>query len=439
MKKMVSLMVAAALVAGGISGCSKAAVKETSGGAAGQEKTAETTASQESGGGEKSPVTLTYWQHSSAARDDMMTELVKTFEEQNPDIKVNLEFIPEADYSQKLIPALATDTAPDVFQIQSGMVSKLAQSGAIKPLAESVMSADSITAGFVPAAVDGLKYDGKYYGMPTDLQTIVLLWNKKLVSEAGLDAEKGPQTWEEFFDWARKLTKTEDGKLVQSGWGGTGYAPEVLSIIKQYGGTFYDDTAGQYVFADDPKVLEAIKAYIASYKTDKVYNTEFVKSWAGFRQGLIGMMLGHPAMIGNLPQTAPDLDFGVGPIPAKGESRATCVTSWGYVMSAKAPDEAATRFIQFLSSEDVEKQWTEKTGELPARKTLLEDAGLKSELKVAVAIESLNDSFVGVLQTSALNTIWTESMDRILKTDEPLETILKDAQSKMNDELKNPV
>ena len=170
MKKMVSLMVAAALVAGGISGCSKAAVKETSGGAAGQEKTAETTASQESGGGEKSPVTLTYWQHSSAARDDMMTELVKTFEEQNPDIKVNLEFIPEADYSQKLIPALATDTAPDVFQIQSGMVSKLAQSGAIKPLAESVMSADSITAGFVPAAVDGLKYDGKYYGMPTDLQ-----------------------------------------------------------------------------------------------------------------------------------------------------------------------------------------------------------------------------------------------------------------------------
>jgi len=275
--------------------------------------------------------------------------------------------------------------------------------------------------------------------MPTDLQTIVLLWNKKLVSEAGLDAEKGPQTWEEFFDWARKLTKTEDGKLVQSGWGGTGYAPEVLSIIKQYGGTFYDDTAGQYVFADDPKVLEAIKAYIASYKTDKVYNTEFVKSWAGFRQGLIGMMLGHPAMIGNLPQTAPDLDFGVGLIPAKGESRATCVTSWGYVMSAKAPDEAATRFIQFLSSEDVEKQWTEKTGELPARKTLLEDAGLKSELKVAVAIESLNDSFVGVLQTSALNTIWTESMDRILKTDEPLETILKDAQSKMNDELKNPV
>ncbi|KEZ87894.1 ABC transporter substrate-binding protein [Lacrimispora celerecrescens] len=442
MKKMASLLVAAALVAGGLSGCTKAPAKETSGGAVSQEKTTDqekTAAEKENGGGEKTPVSLTYWQHSSAARDEMMTALVKTFEEQNPDIKVKLEFIPEGDYSQKLIPALATDTAPDVFQIQSGMVAKLAQTGAIKPLAEEVMSADSITADFVPAAVDGLKYDGKYYGMPTDLQTIVMLWNKKLVAEAGLDAEKGPQTWDEFFDWSRKLTKTEGGKLVQSGWGGKGYAPEVLSIIKQYGGAFYDDAAGQYVFADDPKVLEAIEAYTAPYKTDKVYNTEFVKNWAGFRQGLIGLMLGHPAMIGNLPQTAPDLDFGVGLIPAKGDSHATCVTSWGYVMSAKAPDEAATRFIQFLSSDDVERQWTEKTGELPARKALLEDAGLKSDPKVAVAIESLNDSFVGALQTSALNTIWTEAMDRILQTDEPIETILKDAQSKMNDELKNPV
>lgn len=445
MKKMVSLLVAAALVAGGISGCAKAPEKEAAGETAGQEKTTdggkteEAAAETQKSDGAGEPVTLTYWQHSSAARDEMMTELVKTFEEQNPNIKVKLEFIPESDYSQKLIPALATDTAPDVFQIQSGMVAKLAQSGAIKPLAETVMSADSITADFVPAAVDGLKYDGKYYGMPTDLQTIVMLWNKDLVAEAGLDAENGPQTWDEFFDWARKLTKTEDGKLVQSGWGGKGYAPEVLSIIEQYGGTFYDDAAGQYVFADDPKVLEAIEAYTAPYKIDKVYNTEFVKNWAGFRQGLIGMMLGHPAMIGNLPQTAPDLNFGVGLIPAKDGSHATCVTSWGYVMSAKAPDEAATRFIEFLSSEDVEKQWTKKTGELPARKALLDDADLKSDPKVAVAIESLNDSFVGTLQTSALNTIWTEAMDRILKTDEPLETILKDAQDKMNQELKNPV
>lgn len=154
-------------------------------------------------------VTLTYWQHSSAARDEMMTKLVAQFEAENPDIKVNCEFVPEADYTQKLIPSLATDTAPDVFQVQSGMVSKLAEAGSIQPLDETVMSTEMIEEEFVAAATDGLKYEDKYYGMPTDMQTILCFWNKDLAAEAGLDAEKGPQTWDEFFDWARAMTKRD--------------------------------------------------------------------------------------------------------------------------------------------------------------------------------------------------------------------------------------
>lgn len=439
MKKSAKMMLMGLGLAAVLGGCgAKAEDAATASKATQGESVAEveSSAAQET---TKDPVTLTYWQHSSAARDEMMTELVKDFEAQNPDIKIKLEFIPEGDYSQKLVPSLATDTAPDVFQIQSGMVAKLAAAGAIQPLDENVMPADMIEKEFVPATVNGLKYNDQYYGMPTDVQTIILFWNKALAAEAGLDAENGPQTWEEFFDWARKLTKRDGDALVQSGWGGKGYVPELLSFIEQKGGKFYDEATGQFVFADDATALDAIREYASLYKDDKVYDTEFVKNWAGFRQGLIGMMLGHPAMIGNLPQTAPDLDFGVGMIPANGDSRATCVTSWGYVASAKAPSAEATRFIEFLSSEEVEKKWTQKTGELPARSVLLNDEELKQDPKVAVAIQSLEDSFVGVVQTSALNTILSDSYTEYLKTDRPLEEIMKEAQDKMNTELTNPV
>lgn len=439
MKKSAKMMLMGLGLAAVLGGCGAKAEDVSTASTAPQGESAaevESAAAQETG---KDPVTLTYWQHSSAARDEMMTELVKDFEAENPDIKIKLEFIPEGDYSQKLIPSLATDTAPDVFQIQSGMVAKLAEAGAIQPLDETVMPADMIEKEFVPATVNGLKYNDQYYGMPTDVQTIILFWNKALVAEAGLDAENGPQTWEEFFDWARKLTKREGDALVQSGWGGKGYVPELLSFIEQKGGKFYDEESGQFVFAEDAAALDAIKEYASLYKDDKVYDTEFVKNWAGFRQGLIGMMLGHPAMIGNLPQTAPELDFGVGMIPANGDSRATCVTSWGYVASAKAPSAEATRFIEFLSSEEVEKKWTQKTGELPARSVLLDDEELKQDPKVAVAIQSLEDSFVGVVQTPALNTILSDSYTEYLKTDRPLEEIMKEAQDKMNAELNNPV
>lgn len=385
------------------------------------------------------PVTLRYWQHSSAARDEMMTKLVADFEAKNPGVKVVLEFIPEADYNQKLIPALATSTAPDVFQVQMGMVAKLADAGAIQPLDEKVMSTASIQKDFVPATVDGLKIGGKYYGMPTDTQTIVLLWNKDLVRKAGLDAEKGPQTWDEFFDWSRKLTKTDAGAMVQSGWGGKGYWPEVVAYVHQMGGRIYDEKAKKFVFADDAKSVRAFKTMTDLYKVDKVYDLKFSKNWAGFRQGLIGLMLGHPAMIGNLPKTAPNLDFGVGLIPAAGKSRATCVTSWAYVASARAPSAAATRFIEFLGSEEVERMWTEKTGELPARKALLEDPALRADPKIAVAISSLKDSFVGQLQTAALSKIWGAGYERILLTDDKLEDVLRAMQDEMNAELSNDI
>lgn len=382
------------------------------------------------------PVTLKYWQHSSAGRNDMMQKIVKMFEEENPTIKVELEFIPENDYSQKLIPALATATAPDVFQIQSGMVQILAEAGSIKSLDEKIISTQEIQDDFVPATVESLKYAGKFFGMPTDTQTIVCLWNNALVTEAGLDAKNGPQTWDEFYDWARKLTKyDQNGKMIQSGWGGKGYWPEVMPYINQMGGSFYDESAKKFVFADDPKSVEAFRTMSNLYKMDKVYDLQFTKNWAGFRQGLVAMMMGHPAMIGNLVTTAPNLDYSAGLLPSNGENRNTCVTSWAYVISAKAPSEAASKFVKFLGSEKVEKMWTIETGELPARKSLLSDVSLQTNAKVAVAISSLNDSFVGRLQTGALESIFSENYQRILLTNEPLEKILREMQNSLNDEL----
>lgn len=380
------------------------------------------------------PVTIKYWQHSSAARDEMMGKIVEMFEAENPDIHVELEFIPEGDYTSKIVPALSTATAPDVFQIQGGMVSRLAEAGSIQPLDEDVISAKEIANDFVPATVDGLKYDGEYYGMPTDTQTIVLLWNKDLLREANLDWVNGPQTWDEFFEYARALTKFDSqGKMTQSGWGGKGYWPEVASFIVSHGGTINNEK-GEFCIADDPKTVAAIKEYASLYKDDHVYDTQFSKNWAGFRQGLVGMMLGHPAMIGNLVTTAPNLDYGVALIPEYNHSRATCVTSWAYVMSSKAPSEAASKFIKFLGSEEVEKMWTLKTGELPARKALLNDPELAQNPKVAIAIHSLEDSFVGTLQTGGYNSAWSRGFDRILNTDEPIENILRDMQNELNEE-----
>lgn len=379
-------------------------------------------------------VSITYWQHSSQARDNMMKALAFEFMEQNENVKIKMEFIPEADYSTKLISSLATDAAPDVMQVKSGMISRLVKSNAIQQLDENVLSTSDIENDFVHATVEALNVDGKYYGLPTDVQTIVTYWNKDLLNKAGLDGEKGPQTWDEMREWAKKLTKVENGTMVQSGWGTKGFAPEVEAIINQYGGKMVDED-GKFIFADDPKSVEAIKFMVDTYKIDKVYDIEFMKNWAGFRQGKVAMMLGHPAMFGNLQLTAPNIDLGIGLIPAKGDKHTTIVTSWAYVLGKNANSEMGTKFIEYLASEDVEKRWTKETGELPARKALLDDEELIEDSQIALLLSSLNDSYVSFLQLPATYDIWENEYERLILTDEPLEDVLKEIQQQLNDEI----
>lgn len=383
---------------------------------------------------ENKKVTITYWQHSSQARDNMMKALAYDFMQNNPDIEIKMEFIPQDDYSTKLISSLATDAAPDVMQVESGMIARLVKAEAIQPLDENVLSVDTIKNDFIPASVDALQVDGKYYGLPTDVQTIVMYWNKDLAAAAGLDAEKGPQTWDELLDWAKKLTKFENGKMIQSGWGEKGYHPEVQAFVVQNGGKMVDEN-GQYCFADDPKSVEAIKFLVDAYREHKVYDLQFMANWAGFRVGKVAIMLGHPAMFGNLKQTAPNINLGVGLIPAKEGKHTTIVTSWAYVASKKANSEAATKWIQYLTSHEVEKRWTQETGELPARKALLTDEDLTKDPQLQILLSSMNDSSVGYLQMGILNNIFKKAIEGFLPTDEPLEDTLKKIQEELNKEI----
>lgn len=416
-KKLISLLVSGLMIGTMLTGC----------GGENKETSSESTK-------EDKKVTITYWQHSSQARDKMMQTLADEFMEKNKNIEVKLEFIPEDSYSTKLISSLATDAAPDVMQIQSGMIGRFAKVNAIQPLDTKIMSTDNIKKDFIPAAVDSLQVDGKYYGLPTDTQTIVLYWNKDLVSAAGLDAEKGPQNWDELKDWAKKLTKTEGGNMVQSGWGEKGYHPEVQAFVASNGGKMVDES-GKYVFADDDKSVEAIQFMIDEYKTDKVYDIKFMKTWAGFRQGKIAMMMGHPAMLGNLKQTAPNVKLGISLIPERNGKRTTVVTSWAYAISKKADSEAATKWIQFITSEEVEKRWTKQTGELPARKSLINDSELTSDPQVKILLSSLNDSTVGYIQSSSLAKIWDDGYQKIILSNTPVKETLKQIQDDLNKEV----
>jgi len=89
-------------------------------------------------------VTIVHWQHHSPARFEVVQTFAEEFMKQNPNVRIEIESVPESDYFQKLLPALAAGSGPDTFQIPAGQVPAYAASGVIQPIDTRVATAQQI-------------------------------------------------------------------------------------------------------------------------------------------------------------------------------------------------------------------------------------------------------------------------------------------------------
>lgn len=333
--------------------------------------------------------TIVHWQHHAPAREAMVRKFAEEFEAQNPGVKIEFESIPLSDYYTKLLPAIAAGSGPDVFQLRAGDVPRYYRYGVIQEL--PIDHAKALEE-FVPGTVGYLVQEGKFYGLPTDVQTIVLFYNTEIFAEVGID--KVPETWDELIEVALKINEREDGVTYRMGLAHGNYGPVIWSLIAQTG-TEFMDSKGKALFnnADAFEGFKFATDWITEYGVE---DPDFGSRWTAFREGDLGMVLAHPAMLGSFRSTHPDLPIGIAEIPARaeGEPRTNVVTNWAYVISSGAKDnELAAKWIQFLTSEEAQRAWTIETGELPARVNLLEDPVLlESEPLLAAPLASLNSS-----------------------------------------------
>ncbi|MEA4884704.1 MAG: ABC transporter substrate-binding protein [Clostridia bacterium] len=339
----------------------------------------------------KRKTVIIHWQHHTPARQEMVEAFAIEFMKQNPDIEIKIESIPEADYFQKLLPALAAGSGPDTFQIPAGQVLAYARTGVLQPLDTSIPEAKSIEADFMASAASRLKIDGKYYGFPVDTATVVLFYNPKLFKEAGLDPNKPPQTWDELVKYAKAMTKRDAaGVTTQMGVATGGYGPVIISLMLQNGATLWDAKSDLPDF-NSKQAAEALQWSTALVADYKVEDRAMGSRWNAFRQEKLAMVFAGPAMIGSFKATAPNLDFRIAEVPAPkaGGSKSTLLTSWAYVTAKKAQSDAATKWVAYLTSESAQKQWILKTGDLPTRKALLDLADYKKDPLLAPCMESM--------------------------------------------------
>jgi multiple sugar transport system substrate-binding protein len=87
------------------------------------------------------PVQLTLEGWSSTPNENqMLQQIIDTFNKNNPDIQVKLNQVP--DYDTTLAKDLASGTPPDVFYVESFRLLDLVNAGALEPIGDKIENPD---------------------------------------------------------------------------------------------------------------------------------------------------------------------------------------------------------------------------------------------------------------------------------------------------------
>jgi sn-glycerol 3-phosphate transport system substrate-binding protein len=276
-------------------------------------------------------------------------------------------------------PALAVMLATDLYDLINGDY--------ITPLDDYIKAMPDGQAylnDFFPAFLANSRYDSKVWSIPFQRSVVALYYNKDLFKEAGLQP---PTSWATWAEAAQKLTVREGDQVTRwgieypSGWPYWLFQPLAIGSGQNIVG---DDTTVSF---DDPHVIEAVQFYIdLSHKYQAM--PEGVQSVWGqapsdFASGQTAMIVHSSGSLAGILKQA-DFEVGVMPIPGKEEGTYATVPGGGnlYILKGapKAQQDAAWKFVQFLTQPENVADFSINTGYIANRQAAYETQAMKDYL-----------------------------------------------------------
>ncbi|MDQ1004278.1 multiple sugar transport system substrate-binding protein [Neobacillus niacini] len=385
MKKKLSTSVLALTMATGmlLAGCGgeeKAATKNT-------EKAA--TKSDE-------PVTLQFWdENAGPARTPVWEEVIKRFEEKNPNIDVEYVGIPNSSAKSKYDAAIAADDTPDIGSMQTTWLPEFSIREALLPL-DSYYKKSEISKKINPSATGVNKkitQDGKLYGIPY-AQNLDALWIRTdWFEQAGVQE---PKTWDEFFTVIEKMRDENNNRYGFTIRGGAGASFTIQRAMFAYSGLDYFDKNGK-TNINDPKHVEFVEKYFSYYEklTPKSDITNGYKEMiAGFDTGVVAMVHHNPGSYGEHNKALPAGSYKLIPLPTTDKGQYVAeggnAVNLAIFKSTEHADEA-WKFVEFVNSEESQSYWNQQTGQIPTNSDVLDDEWVQEAQHIKTAFEVYNN------------------------------------------------
>lgn len=371
------------------------------------------------------PVTLKLW--GVVDTPETMKDVLGLYHSVRQNVKVEYTKKDFATYRQDLLDALASGSAPDLFQIPAAWMTEYAAKGRVKPLpksytlpeyvtkrqlfkkvttvvskAQNLVTIAELQRNFVPSVAEDSVVEAQIVGMPFAVDTLALFSNRQLLDFAQLTA--APKTWDALATAAPKLTTADaQGNFLQSAIAlgtpeNTPHAVDILSGLMVQGGAtlidagsksaLFNNESGEEDYNPGLAATELYTSFAQPGKETYAWNAKQGDAFSAFTAGRVALYLGYQFEWERIKAAAPQLAIDVNPmlhLREDGTDRYSCSTggicrpyniagNWTTAVAKQSthPNEAWD-LIQFIARrDDVQRIYAKATKRTPVLKSALE-------------------------------------------------------------------
>lgn len=323
---------------------------------------------------------------------NFMPRIVDAFNKAHEN-QIKLDIIPNAEIIPKYGAAAAGGTAPDALSLDLIYTPAFSAAGQLEDITDWAKSLPYF-ASLSPAHVKTGTYKGRIYGLPFSADSSVLIWNKKLFKQAGLDPEKGPTNWAEIEADAEKVNALGGdikGFYFSGNCGGCNIFTFTPLVWASGGDILTED--GSKATLDSPQLRGAIDLYRSMVKKDLVPSGAQTDTgsnfFAAFAAGNIGISPSGAFAIGALNTQYPDVDYGVTFLPGKEGGWSSFAGGDNFVVTKGTTKLAVVKeFLDFAYSLEGQTILA-KYGSLPVRGDIAKDALKDLDPRYQIAAEAM--------------------------------------------------
>lgn len=351
--------------------------------------------SDDSGGGSGSsdgPVTIEFWHGQTQKTGKVVQKMIDRFNASQSEVVVSKDSggVNSDRMLQKVTAGLQADNVPDIAYIFGSDLANLAQGDKLANLSDAVDSGELEWDHFIKPARDSATVDGEPRAVPSFIDNLAVVYNKKIFDEANEPYPTDDWSWDDFLTTAKKLNNPSKG-IAGFAWPGTGDEDTTWRfwpLVWQAGGDVLSEDGESAGFGGEPGE-QALGVIEQAQKDGSVY----IDSTAGSERMQQLMSSGKMAMNIAGPYTLPEyrdagLEWGVVDLPSFGDEHTTIAgpDTWAIFDNGDERMKAAIKFMNWFNEPEQQLEWIMESGSLP----------LTSDVEKAKGFDDYENSLPGL-------------------------------------------